>query len=303
MKNLREYILNENNFFKNLGIGQGALIKKWLSENVTNDLRDQYNNLYSINDDLKIDIEGKAYLFHVFRPLCNYDEITIPDFIKIGKIKVHGHFTYDKLKCSDWSNILIPNTQVWRKLEINNCNITDKDVQLVEDGEYNTLSLIWNTGLKNVKFKHHKPFHKFEISQCDNLHTIELNLSKVECVDFSHCHYLDTITGKIQNCKETCIANTKLNNSITKDIPIFKKLTEKTKNKIIEVLNNSKEFAQFLSIFDKQLKWVYISINDIGEDVNNKTIRVNIENGKCFSVSHADRYYNMISTAKYLGSS
>jgi hypothetical protein len=128
MKNLREYILNENNFFKNLGIGQGALIKKWLSENVTNDLRDQYNNLYSINDDLKIDIEGKAYLFNVFRPLNNYDEIFIPDFIKIGKIKVYGHFTYDKLKCSDWSNILTPNTQVWRKLEINNCNITDKDV-------------------------------------------------------------------------------------------------------------------------------------------------------------------------------
>ena len=174
---------------------------------------------------------------------------------------------------------------------------------MVEDGEYNTLSLIWNTGLKNVKFKHHKPFHKFEISQCDNLHTIELNLSKVECVDFSHCHYLDTITGKIQNCKETCIANTKLNNSITKDIPIFKKMTEKTKVKIIDVLNNSKEFAKFLSIFDKQLKWVYISINDMGEDANNKTIRVNIENGKCFSVSHADRYYNMLGTAKYLGSS
>jgi hypothetical protein len=94
-----------------------------------------------------------------------------------------------------------------------------------------------------------------------------------------------------------------LNNSITKDIPIFKKLTEKTKNKIIEVLNNSKEFTEFLSIFDKQLKWVYISINDMGEDANNKTIKVNIENGKCFSVSHADRYYNMLGTAKYLGSS
>lgn len=128
MKNLREYILTENNFFKNLGIGQEALIKKWLSENVTTDTRDTYNDLYSINDDLKIDIEGKTYLFHVFRPLCNYDEIIIPDFIKIGKIKVYGHFTYDKLKCSDWSNILTPNTQVWRKLEINNCNITDKDV-------------------------------------------------------------------------------------------------------------------------------------------------------------------------------
>ena len=87
MKNLREYILNENNFFKNLGIGQEALIKKWMSENVTNDPRNNVE-LYNINDDLKIDIKGKAYLFNVFRPLCNHDEIIIPDFIKVGKIYV-----------------------------------------------------------------------------------------------------------------------------------------------------------------------------------------------------------------------
>ena len=87
MSPLREYILNENNFFKNLGVGQVALIKKWMSENVTNDPRNNVE-LYNINDDLKIDIKGKAYLFNIFRPILNYDEIIIPDFIKVGKIYV-----------------------------------------------------------------------------------------------------------------------------------------------------------------------------------------------------------------------
>ena len=32
MKQLKDYILTENNFFKNLGVGQVALIKKWLDD-------------------------------------------------------------------------------------------------------------------------------------------------------------------------------------------------------------------------------------------------------------------------------
>ena len=47
MKNLKEYILIENNFFKNLGIGEKVQIEKWLKEhNVKN---------FTINDDLTIE--------------------------------------------------------------------------------------------------------------------------------------------------------------------------------------------------------------------------------------------------------
>ena len=54
MKNLREYIVNENNFFKNLGIGEKVQIEKWLKEhNVKN---------FTINDDLTIDVNGHLFI-------------------------------------------------------------------------------------------------------------------------------------------------------------------------------------------------------------------------------------------------
>jgi hypothetical protein len=49
MKELREYIITENNFFKNLGVGRIKLLKDWLEENEIFE--------YTINDDLTIDVE------------------------------------------------------------------------------------------------------------------------------------------------------------------------------------------------------------------------------------------------------
>jgi hypothetical protein len=66
MKQLKDYIVNENNFFKNLGIGKEALIKKWLDEHkITN---------YKINDDLTIDVNRNVYLIE-------YREEYLPDYI------------------------------------------------------------------------------------------------------------------------------------------------------------------------------------------------------------------------------
>jgi hypothetical protein len=49
MKELREYIITENNFFKNLGVGHIKLIKDWLEENEILE--------YTINPDMTIDVE------------------------------------------------------------------------------------------------------------------------------------------------------------------------------------------------------------------------------------------------------
>ena len=75
MKNLKEYILNENNFFKNLGIGQEALIRKWIEENCN-----IMGGEYTINDDLTIDVDGSVYISD--RNLENF-----PDYIQFGKVK------------------------------------------------------------------------------------------------------------------------------------------------------------------------------------------------------------------------
>lgn len=67
MKNLKDYILTENNFFKNLGIGEKVQIEKWLKEhNVKN---------FTINDDLTIDVNGDLFI-----------EDDLPDFINFNKV-------------------------------------------------------------------------------------------------------------------------------------------------------------------------------------------------------------------------
>lgn len=77
MKNLKEYIVTENNFFKNLGIGIKVQIEKWLQK--------QYVENYTINDDdLTIDVDGKV-------DLSFYEKEQLPDFIQFGK--VNGDFT------------------------------------------------------------------------------------------------------------------------------------------------------------------------------------------------------------------
>ena len=80
MKQLKDYIVNENNFFKNLGIGKEALIKKWLDEHkITN---------YKINDDFTIDVNRNVYLIE-------YREEYLPDYIQFGTVA--GHFD---IRCS-----------------------------------------------------------------------------------------------------------------------------------------------------------------------------------------------------------
>jgi hypothetical protein len=70
MKQLKDYIVNENNFFKNLGIGK-VRIENWLEEhNITK---------YSINDDYTIDVKGSVNL-------RGYEEKKLPDYIQFGKI-------------------------------------------------------------------------------------------------------------------------------------------------------------------------------------------------------------------------
>jgi hypothetical protein len=79
MKTLKDYIVNENNFLKNLGVGQEALIKKWLNEhNITN---------YTINDDLTIDIEGSVDL------RC-YKEEQLPEYIQFRKVTGNFYIFY-----------------------------------------------------------------------------------------------------------------------------------------------------------------------------------------------------------------
>lgn len=68
MKNLKEYILTENNFFKNLGIGTRPQLEKWLKDNKIMD--------YEINDDTleaNLKVQSDVYLTE---PLPEYVRLT-----------------------------------------------------------------------------------------------------------------------------------------------------------------------------------------------------------------------------------
>jgi hypothetical protein len=74
MKTLKDYIVTENNFFKNLGVGK-ARIENWLNEyNIIN---------YTINNDLTIDVNGVVYL-------STYKEEQLPEYIQFGNVT--GYF-------------------------------------------------------------------------------------------------------------------------------------------------------------------------------------------------------------------
>jgi hypothetical protein len=60
-----------NNFFKNLGVGQESLIRKWLDEhNIT---------YYTINPDMTIDVDNDVIL-------DEYSESKFPEYIQFGKV-------------------------------------------------------------------------------------------------------------------------------------------------------------------------------------------------------------------------
>lgn len=75
MKELKEYIITENNFFKNLGIGQEKLIKDWLEKYC------EMKGKYTINPDMTIDavLEVK---------ILNYPEKEFPEYIQFGKVPI-----------------------------------------------------------------------------------------------------------------------------------------------------------------------------------------------------------------------
>ena len=81
MKQLKEYILTENNFFKNLGIGQKVQIEKWLDEFLIDN--------YTINPDLTIDVNDDI-------ELSFYEEVQLPEYIQFGTVT--GDFSLTESK-------------------------------------------------------------------------------------------------------------------------------------------------------------------------------------------------------------
>lgn len=73
MKELKDYILTENNFFKNLGIGKRQLIEKWI------ELYKRHIPHAIINDDLTIDAS--------YVSLSKYPDEELPEYIQFNTVE------------------------------------------------------------------------------------------------------------------------------------------------------------------------------------------------------------------------
>lgn len=85
MKQLKEYILTENNFFKNLGVGQNAIIKKWIEDNC------RIIGNYTINNNMEIDVDGDVYMH-------DYLESELPGYIQFNKVDGDFYLYGNELK-------------------------------------------------------------------------------------------------------------------------------------------------------------------------------------------------------------
>ena len=136
MKNLKEYILTENNFFKNLGIGRKIQTEKWLQEH--NELFNKKHHVITIADDgsLVITVKELASL--------SYRHLDVPEYVTVSKIIFEkDSYNYLSLKNMVFEDFkgFIENVEIefsnnyfgrdHKTLSIENCNITVDDIKYI----------------------------------------------------------------------------------------------------------------------------------------------------------------------------
>ena len=103
MRTLKEFIIKEGFLRKNLGLGDIALIKKWL---------DEYKIInYTINDDLTIDVEGSVYLYES-------EEKRLPDYIRFRMV-TGDFYCYD---CKNLESLERCPEKVGRSFDCSGCS-------------------------------------------------------------------------------------------------------------------------------------------------------------------------------------
>lgn len=191
MKNLKEYIVNENNFFKNLGIGQESLIKDWLEKHCA--IRN--GGKYTINPDMTIDVDGLVVITY-------YPEKEFPDYIQFGEIKYgFSVLNSDKLetlrgcprKCRNFS---CDNCKKLKSLEYSPIECESFSCSHCHSLESlkgcpqkcDKINCQDCNGLTSLKgLEHYKFLEELKCSYCENLTTLKGGPKKCFDLDCSNC--------------------------------------------------------------------------------------------------------------------
>lgn len=225
MKQLKEYI-TENNFFKNLGIGNVVLIKTWLEER-------RIKN-YIINNDHTIDVNGSVKIFF-------YEEDELPYYIQFRIVSEEFFVEQSNIKSfrgfptkcntlyffncdmenlngldTDYQKIIISGCKKISSLKglsdtascisIYNCGkITSEELKNIPTKNLNKFtcdSCNRVTTLKYMNIDKDKVFNYFSCSGCNKLK--DLVGSPIRCNEFycTYCNGLTDLTGAPQECEE-----------------------------------------------------------------------------------------------------
>jgi hypothetical protein len=197
MKTLKDYIVNENNFFKNLGVGQETLIRKWLDEH-------EIKN-YKINDDLTIDVNGDVD----FLILDNHVEY-LPEYIQFNN--VDGNFRISSINLKSLrgcpKNISYPGGF--------SCSGCPELTSL--EGCPKDVCFFMCVGCKKIKSLEGCPkysLHNFNCSDCESLTSLKGCPEDVKFFKCNNCKKLTSLKGCPKNSEDFSCKN--IGKKYTKD--------------------------------------------------------------------------------------
>ena len=280
MKNLKEYIIKENNFFKNLGVGTKFQTQKWVEENERY-LRTYHDVQVDEDGGLVITMNETAYLFFV------PNKLVVPSYVRLSKViqngSACGSISLNNLSFDDFEYFIggvevINNTSFKRipnGITFVECDITDKDVSSVPEcfeeivlrecpnikGSINIKTNanyfhIFNCNINKIKFSYTGNvlgafiLDRTNISSINNI-VVDNGSDKINFLDLKNSPLTDVINKEIEELTGIPMSNIGNERKLKK----INKILSDNKIKTLEELKN--KFKNVWVIKLNKDKWVY----------------------------------------------
>ena len=219
MRNIND-LLNENNFFKNLGVGRYQSTKKWIEDN--KDVLSEY--YFNVNDDGTITIKNNSIKtdvmvlqrYHVY----HLNQSTKPDLLRIPSfITINGYLNplvspcylyqleFDDIESSGLSEVTN------KSLLVEGCKLSESDINyLISNKNFETIQFDTLFDLSgSLKLNcDNKKLQSFEMSKVDitNL-SLNLTLGNNSVLRLSNMESLKSIKGTAKGCTKVMLNNIK----------------------------------------------------------------------------------------------
>jgi hypothetical protein len=268
MKNLKDYIVNENNFFKNLGIGRKIQTEKWLQEH--DELFDKRQHIITVADDgsLVITVKDIASL--------SYRHLEVPEYVTVSKIifekNSYNYLSLRNMVFKDFrgfiENVDIEFSNSYfgkdnKTINIENCNITVDDIKYIPSS-FNFLTFVDCPNIKgNIDITRESDDFKTNIT-IENCKVNKINLNSKSyyitlTIDDVLIDSIDDINVKNGDLRFLYLKESPLAKIIIKELETlaksdFDEIVFKTiKNKFNRILSKSKTLMEIINKYSEIL--------------------------------------------------